>query len=164
MTQCFHPSTADYARPQRASLRLGAAIGMLVLLAGCSEPFIVFSGKALSGEEREPPADWSELAAIETLQIETRPDDPYSVNLWAVGIGPDLYVGTGPEGTRWSRHVQADPRVRFRVEDVVYALVAQPVLEPEERRRVAAAYVDKYELDSDGDWVTDALVFRLDRP
>jgi hypothetical protein len=139
-------------------------LALLLMLGGCSEPFIVFPGKALSGEEREPPADWSALADIDTLQLETRPDDPYSINLWAVGIGPDLYVGTGAEGTRWSEYVQADPRVRFRVEDAVYALVAKPVFEAEERRRVADAYVDKYELDSDGDWVTDALVFRLDRP
>jgi hypothetical protein len=28
---------------------------------------------------------------------------------------------------------------------------------------VARAYVDKYELDADENWVMDAIIFRLDR-
>lgn len=136
----------------------------VLFLAGCSEPFIVFAGKALSGTEREPPGDWSALDTIETMQLETRPGQPYSINIWAVGIGPDLYIGTGPEGTRWSANIDADPRVRFRAEGYVYSLVAHPVTEPAERRRVAEAYVHKYALDSDENWVQAALVYRLDRP
>lgn len=139
--------------------------GLLVLgLAACSEPFIVFSGGSLSGEEALAPADWSELEDIETMQLETRPVDPYSVNIWATGIGRDLYVGTGPDGTRWSAHITEDPHVRFRVHDQVYRLLARPVTDPEERQRVARAYVDKYDLDTDENWVMDALIFRLDRP
>jgi hypothetical protein len=159
--------TAAFGRRRHAAglLPRGAALfAALVVLAGCSEPFIVFSGKALSGEPTEPPADWAAIDAVDTLQLETRPTDPYSVNLWAVGIGADVYVGTDADGTRWSGHVRQDPRVRLRVGEALYDLVAQPVLDPAERRRVADAYVAKYELDSDGDWINDALVFRLDRP
>jgi hypothetical protein len=53
--------------------------------------------------------------------------------------------------------------VRLRVSDTLYPLLAQPVTEREERRRVARGYADKYGLDSDENWVKDALVFRLDR-
>ncbi len=140
---------------------------LLVLVLGltaCSEPFIVFSGGSLSGEEVLAPADWSELESIDTMQLETRPADPYSVNIWATGIGRDLYVGTGPDGTRWSEYMTEDPKVRFRVNDTVYRLLARPVTDPEERQRVARAYVDKYDLDTDENWVMDALIFRLDRP
>ena len=140
------------------------SLSLSLLLAGCSEPFTVFTGGALSGEQSTAPDDWAALAEIETMQLETRPADPYSVNIWAVGIGSDLYVGTGPDGTRWSQYLQEDRQVRFRAEGKVYALHAQPVVEPEERRRVAEAYVEKYDLDSDENWVMEAQVFRLDRP
>ena len=136
---------------------------LLLGLTACSEPFIVFAGGELSGEEALPPADWSGLESVETIQIETRPDDPYSVNIWAAGIGHDLYIGTGPDGTRWSRHLQDDPRVRLRVDHTIYPLLAHSVADPEERRRVADAYVDKYDLDADENWVMEAIIFRLDR-
>lgn len=133
-------------------------------MAGCSEPFIVFAGGELSGDVQRPPEDWSQLEAEETFQLETRPVDPYSVNIWAVGVGRDVYIGTGPDGTNWSEHVQEDPRVRLRVEDdTLYPLLARPVTDREERRRVARAYAEKYGLDPDENWVKDALVFRLDR-
>lgn len=135
----------------------------LVALAGCSEPFIVFAGGALSGEVATPPDDWSELKDEETFQIETRPSDPYSVNIWAVGIGRHVYIGTGPEGTNWSEYLQEDPRVRLRVGETLYPLLARPVTDPAERRQVAEAYAEKYGLDQDENWLKDALVFRLDR-
>jgi hypothetical protein len=137
---------------------------VLLLLHGCSEPFIVFAGGELSGEVAAPPDDWSALAAEEMFQLETRPARPYSVNIWAVGIGTDVYIGTGPDGTRWSKHIRRDPRVRLRVGETVYALVAQPVTEADERRQVAIAYAEKYGMDPRENWVGEALVWRLDRP
>jgi len=144
--------------------RFLAMSALLLSLAGCSEPFIVFAGGELSGEVAPPPEDWSELEDEETFQLETRPEDPYSVNVWAVGIEDDVYVGTGPEGTRWSQYVQEQPQVRLRVGETLYALEAVPVTDPVERRQVAEAYADKYAMDQDENWVKGALVFRLDRP
>ena len=134
----------------------------LLLLAACSEPFIVFAGGELSGEVAEPPEDWSALRDEETFQLETRPESPYSVNIWAVGIGRDVYIGTGPDGTRWTQYIVDDPRVRLRVGNVVYPLRAQAVTDIDERIAVAAAYADKYGLDEDQNWLEEALVFRLD--
>jgi hypothetical protein len=168
MTHGLHMARAragrDTARPHGRPTSMACCSMLLMLfLAGCSEPFIVFAGKRLSGEESAPPDDWAALDAIDTMQLETRPDNPYSVNVWAVGIGSDLYVGTGPDGTRWSRHLDADRDVRFRAEGRVYPLRAYPVTEPDERRRVSEAYVRKYDLDAGENWVMDALVYRLDR-
>ena len=143
--------------------RLFLGFWMMFCLAGCSEPFIVFAGGKLSGEEGVPPEDWSELASEETFQLEARPEDPYSVNIWAVGIGRDVYIGTGPDGTNWSAHIEEDPRVRLRVGETLYPLLARRVTDREERTQVAAAYAEKYGLDRDENWVKDALVYRLDR-
>jgi hypothetical protein len=134
-----------------------------LLLAGCSEPFVTLPGGALSGEPTPAPADWSALESIETIQVEFRPDDPYSHNIWGVGIGADLYIATSADGTRWTPMVAADPRVRARVGTSLYDLNAMPVTDADERARVAAAYQKKYDIDPSDNWVDDALVYRLDR-
>lgn len=137
---------------------------LLLFVAGCSEPFIVFAGGKLAGDVASPPADWDALDDEETFQLEVRPEDPYSVNIWAVGIGEDLYIGTGPDGTRWSAMIEEAPQVRLRVGATVYPLLAHAVDAVPERRRVAAAYADKYDLDQEENWLEEAKVYRLDRP
>ena len=122
---------------------------LMFAIAGCAEPFIVFSGKALSGELTAPPQDWSPFASIEVVQLETRPEDPYSVNIWAVAVGPDFYIATGEEGTRWTEILSTEPRVRLRID-------------PAEIGRVAEQYSLKYGLDAEDNWVEKALVYRLE--
>jgi len=143
------------------SMMLAAA--MVTLLGACSEPFIVFSGGALEGETVQPPASWSILDGIDTVQLETQPDDPYSVNIWAAGVGPDVYVATGKDGTRWTKHIEADNDVRLRIDHQIFNLRASRVTDPEEVQRVSAAYVRKYGLDADDNWVMKGRVYRLDR-
>jgi hypothetical protein len=141
-------------------------VGLLLLglLVGCSDPIFTFPGGALSGSVASPPADWSSVAAAKTIQVEFRPSDPYSHNIWGVGLDRDLYIATGGGGTRWTPFVAADPHVRARVDDVLYELIAVPVTDPDERARVAAAYVAKYDIDDDDNWVAEGLIYRLDRP
>ena len=136
---------------------------LLVLLSGCAEPFIVFAGGELSGEEQAPPEDWSFLEAVDTVQIETDPEDPYSVNVWTVGIGADVYVATGGDGTNWTECIDADPRVRLRANSTIYPLKASAVTDMDERRRVAEAYLSKYDVDDDEGWVDTGRIYRLDR-
>jgi len=144
---------------------LGVVLGILVaagaLLSTRSfEPFIGFPGGALSGTEQPKPADWSGTAEVSTVQIETRPSDPYSVNIWGVGVGPDFYIATSPEGTAWSQHLDSDPGVRLRVGDVIHPLKAVPVTDEAERKRVYDSYIQKYEYDDIAD--TAGLIYRLD--
>ena len=54
-------------------------------------------------------------------------------------------------------------RTSARVGETLYPLLARRVTDRKERRRVAAAYADKYDLDRDENWLEDALVYRLDR-
>ena len=131
--------------------------------SACQEPFIVFAGGALSGDTSETPTSWSELDAEDVVQLEARPDDPYSINLWAVAVGPDLYIATGEGGTRWSDFIEADRDVRLRVIDKIFELEAVAVRAQDEKTAVAMAYVDKYDLDADDNWVLTGKVYRLDR-
>ena len=130
-------------------------------LAGCGEPIGPFAGGALSGQSTAVPAVWD--AVPDAVQLEVRPADPYSVNIWAVGIGPALYVAGDPEGKNWISYIRADGNVRVRLGDAVYSLAAVEVDEAEERARVLDAYVAKYEEDpADGlSFVADGGIFRL---
>jgi len=149
---------------QRRLHRSAALMALLTLCCGCAEPFIVLSGGALSGEEAPAPEDWSMMAEVEVVQLETHAGEPYSVNLWAVALEDDLYVATGEDGTRWSEDLDEEDDVRVRIEGVIYALEAVPVYDMAERRAVAEAYVRKYDLDHDDSWVERGLLWRLDRP
>jgi hypothetical protein len=143
-------------------LRVTLAVAT-ILLGACSEPFIVFAGGALEGEVTEPPTDWSLLAEADTVQLETQPDNPYSINIWVAGIGPDCYIATGDDGTTWTEHIGANRDVRLRVEKQIFPLEAVRVMDPKEHNRVSAAYASKYDLDTDDNWVMSGRVFRLDR-
>jgi len=134
----------------------------ILSLSACSEPLAMIPGGALSGEVSAAPADWSALADIETIQVEFRPSDPYSINIWGVGIGPDLYVATDADGTRWTDMLAADPSVRVRVGAKLQALRAVAVEDPAERAKVADAYTSKYDLDAGDNWVAAGRIYRFD--
>ena len=139
-------------------------IGLLcvVTLAACGEPFVTIPGGKLAGQSLDPPVEWSEVP--DTIQMEMRPADPYSINIWSVGVGSDLYVATGADGTTWTGFLEADNSVRVRLQDVVYTLKASEVRDTEERDRVADAYAEKYEVDPGDGWVIRGMIIRLDRP
>ena len=100
------------------------------------------------------PSDWSSVADVKTIQVEFRPQDPYSHNIWCVGLERDLYIATSANGTRWTPFVAQDPRVRARVGTALYELLAVNVTDAAERTRVADAYGLKYDLVGDDNWVT----------
>ena len=118
------------------------ALAMLLCLSGCGGPLGPFAGGELTGTDAEPPIQWQSVP--ETIQLEVRPAQPYSVNLWSVGIGPYLYVATGDEDSGWAGHLHADRNVRVRVDGKVYAMQAVAVPQGEERQQVADAYLRKY--------------------
>jgi hypothetical protein len=138
---------------------VGIAVALLV---GCAEPVMVIPGGRLEGSVTAVPDTWA--AVPETVQLETRPAKPYSVNIWALAVGRHLYVATSAEGTTWSSFIENDPKVRVRMDESIYELTATSVFDLDERRRVAAAYVTKYDVDPEDNWVAEGLILRLDRP
>ena len=133
------------------------------LLVGCGNPVMTLPGGALDGVPTAVPSDWSSVADVKTIQVEFRPADPYSHNIWCVGLERDLYIATSAKGTRWTPFVAQDPRVRARVGTALYDLLAVGVTDAPERARVAEAYAFKYDLKGDDNWVNGALIYRLDR-
>ena len=98
---------------------------------GCDGPFLVFPGGTLSGEVVEPvPSDWT-FVDTSFVHLETRPSDPYSVELNYFVKDGKLYVDPA-EGRHWLDHIREDPNVRVRFGDRVYPLVAVRVEDPAE--------------------------------
>jgi hypothetical protein len=98
---------------------------------GCGGPFLVFPGGALAGEVvTEPATDWS-FVTDRFLELETRPEDPYSVQLNDTVREGRLYLDPA-EGRRWLRHIRDDPRVRVRFGDRIRPLQAVLVGRPGE--------------------------------
>ncbi len=107
---------------------------LLPLASGCGGPFFVFPGGELRGEVvDEVPGDWSFLEA-RWVDLETRPSDPYSVELNYTVLEGRLYIDPA-EGRRWLDHIRADPRVRARFDGRIYLLQAKLVASPESPMR-----------------------------
>ncbi len=101
------------------------------LSLGCGGPFFVIPGGQLSGEVvTEPVTDWS-FVTDSFVDLETRPDDPYSVELNYVVKDGQLYIDPA-EGRNWLEYIRADPRVRVRFGKEIYPLTAVLVGRPGE--------------------------------
>ena len=140
------------------------ALAALAGLAFACGPLGWIPGGRLSGELVTAPVDdWSFASALETIQLETRPDDPYSVNLWFVWRGPRLWVASGGgDVSRWAGYMTADPRVRLRVDGKLYERKAARVTEPSEIDEVIVLYKTKYDYDRDPKEDGQAVLFRMD--
>ena len=126
-------------------------VSLSITSAGCGGPLGPFSGGALSGDEAPLPSDWTYVSDIEQVQLETDPDNPYSVNTWIGVVDGDLYIPTSlimgdedPEQRTWVQHVQDNPLVRVRVEDKIYLLRATRIVDEETINRVKPALLAKY--------------------
>lgn len=112
--------------PSRAWLAAAAAAAL-----ACGGPFLVFPGGALRGEVvSEPVEDWSFVDSL-FVDLETRPERPYSVELNYVVRDGRLYIDAA-EGRRWHEYLRADPRVRVRFDGRIYPLEAVRVGRPGE--------------------------------
>ena len=136
---------------------------VVLLVVGCG-PVLIFPGGKLAGTIVPAPQDWSFTDDIKTIQLETRPDDPYSVNIWVIAIGPELYAHAGTNRATWVEHMEADPNVRIRIEEKLYALHATRVEDEAEFARFSDAYEKKYDRRPHNENISEAYLFLLAAP
>ena len=96
----------------------------------CSKPFLTFPGQALQGIESEA-ASWEFARQFTILQLETRPEDPYSVYLQVIVKNGQLYIDAASQ-RRWHDHIKQNPAVRIKLGDFIYPASAIQVTAPEE--------------------------------
>jgi hypothetical protein len=126
---------------------------VLALCVACGSigPIGPLSGGRLSGQEGDWPTDWNSVSDVVQIQLETALEDPESVNLWLVVVDGDAYVASSllsgtkdPEVRAWVRNIGIDPRVRVRIDGVVYAARLESVADDSVRARVFEAFRVKY--------------------
>lgn len=147
----------------RQSLRLllvGTVLAQALTL-GCG-PIVLFPGGQLAGQVHPTPDDWGFLAEISTIQLESRPSDPYSVNIWITEIGSSLYLHAGAKRANWVEHIEADPRVRVRVEDKIFELRGTRVEDEAEFALFANAYEEKFSIRPRNENVDEVYLIRLE--
>lgn len=96
-----------------------------LLVAGCQTPFLVFSGGVLSGEPCGPES-FAFARQFKLLQLEVRPDAPYSVILRVVIRDGELYIDAA-ERRRWHDYLKQNPDVRVKIGDRIYRATATRV-------------------------------------
>ena len=144
-------------------MRSGWTVVVLAFVLGCG-PLVMVPGGELSGTVKPVPSDWSFTDAVDTVQLETRPEDPYSVNVWGVAAGDAFYIASGRgESATWAKHIAADPRVRLRVGEDLYELSAVRTADEGELDAFIAAAKKKYEyFEPDERQRREAILFRLE--
>ena len=133
----------------------------LVLVCGCSSESLPFAGGELEGREVPAPEDWTQVAKREIVQLETRPEDPYSVNIWVISQGPYLHIFAGGTRAEWVDHIDANADVRLKIGEEIYLLRAQRVLDADEFERFARGWKSKYGRRPWNEDVNDTYLFRL---
>lgn len=134
----------------------------IILVCACSGPMGPIAGGALEGTPTPWPDDWAFTDEIENVLLETNPEDPYSVTVWMVVVDNQPYVAAASTDSQWARNMRADPRVRLSVEGRLYKASATSVTVRENIDRVIQAYLDKYDIESEEDFVQEGgVAFRL---
>ncbi len=129
-------------------------------VAGCADYLPTASG-ALTGPLASAPASWTKVAKQEIIQLETQPEDPYSVNLWIIGQDELLYVFAGDNYATWIEHIDANPNVRVKMGGSIYLLRASRVTAAEEFERFAQAWEQKYGNRPRNENVDETYLMRL---
>ncbi len=128
---------------------------------GCNGPIFVFPGGRLSGEPTATPAEWRFAGDYGTAQLETRPEDPYSVNVTYTVVQGALYVNAGGTESRWVGYLQENPLVRLRLEGALYDLAAERVTDPTEIAAFGRAWTSQSMFRRDPTGFDEVWVYRL---
>jgi hypothetical protein len=132
-----------------------------LIMSGCNGPLPFMSGGALSGDERPAPEEWALDEDFATVQLETRPEDPYSVNISYTQIAGRLYINAGDTEKKWVTHMEVNPLVRLRTGDVIYLARAERVVDPAEVSEFGDAWVSHSMFLRDPDDLEEVWVYRL---
>ena len=140
-------------------LWLAMMIALTLAVSGCE--YLPISGGQLDGEVAPLPDAWSVVAAPDIIQLETNPSDPYSVNLWIIGDGADLYVYAGANRATWVEHIEQDPRVRLGIDGQLFELRAERVHAADEFKSFSDKWEAKYGNRPRNEDVAESYLFRL---
>jgi len=100
----------------------------IVWVVACQSPVLMFSGGTLSGPVNNTDS-FTFAAQYKLLQLEVRPEDPYSVNLRVLLHDNELYIDAAAH-RRWHKYLKLNQDVRIKLGDSVYRATAVRVSDP----------------------------------
>jgi len=139
-----------------------SVITLFLALAACEGPFGITSGGELSGTVEDPPAVWQLGEDSGLAQLETRPEDPYSVNLAYVQLDGHLYVYAGDTRTNWVEHIEQSPLVRILIDEKLYPVRAVRVSDDVELAAFAAQWTSRGTFQRDPLQFDEVWLYRLE--
>jgi hypothetical protein len=140
---------------------LALALTLAVLLVACNGPTAVFPGGALDGETKPVPESWDFAGSYGTVQLETHPEDPYSVNIAYTVLDDRLYINAGDTETQWVKNMTANPLVRLRMDGALYELRAERITDADEIAAFAKAWTDQSMFRRDPTELEQVWLYRL---
>ena len=138
--------------------RVGLLI-IAVLVIGCE--YIPFSSGKLEGRIINPPSDWNLVLNEEIIQVETNPEEPYSVNLWIVNIDNTPHIFSGDNLSQWAKNILKNDKVRLKIGENIYPLRATRVVETERFEQFARGWDEKYGHRPLNENPTETYLFQL---
>ena len=128
---------------------------------GCNGPFALLPGGRLDGGVEPAPADWAFAGDYGTIQLETQPDEPYSVNIAYTVIEGRVYINAGDTETQWVKNLGANPLVRMRMDGALYELRAERVSDSAEITAFGKAWTDQSMFRRDPTQLDRVWIYRL---
>ena len=135
----------------------------LLVLSACEDPFILAAGGELSGTVTETPDSWQLDKDSAVAQLETRPEDPYSINFTYVQLRGRFYVYAGDTRTNWVKHIEQNPLVRVRVQDAIYPALAVRVMGDNELSEFASIWANSSMFQRDPMNFEEVWLYRLEK-
>lgn len=116
-------------------------------------------GGALKGpvthDSRPDPADLEKV-----VELEIRPERPWSLSIWNVGLDGELYVPSARGAKRrWTAVAVREPLVRLRTHGKIYEMRIERVTDPALRQRLAKALAQRYGFEPPADPEQDTTWF-----
>ena len=142
--------------------RILSSVVLSLSFAACDGPLVFMAGGELTGTVADPPATWRFAEDAGFAQLETRPADPYSINLAYVQLNGVLYVYAGNTRTSWVEHIEEDPLVRIRVDGTIYPVQAARVTESDEIAEFAVQWANRSVFQRDPEQFDEVWLYRLE--
>lgn len=142
-------------------LRAPLVLLAIAVFTGCNGPLPFLSGSALNGGVVPTPQTWALEEDFGMAQLETNPDEPYSVNIAYTQIDGQLYLNAGDTETQWVKYMDANPNVRLRISDAIYELRAERIRDPQEVAAFGKAWTDHSMFHRDPVALEQVWIYRL---
>ncbi len=136
-------------------------LGAIASLAACSGPCGLLPGGALVGAEKPVPSSFAFAGDAGTMQLETNPTEPYSVNIAYTFVDDVFYINAGDTETQWVKHIDANPDVRVRIDGTLYEMRAERVRDADEIAKFGEAWTNQSVFRRDPTAFDEVWIYRL---